>query len=634
MSGNIIKFSRNTENAPKSSVSTQTVAFSHYNNISAQLPVDPITGEIVAGDVKEQAKQCLTNIKAIVESVDHVMSDVININIFLKNISDIDAVDAVYATFFQGYLLTRMTVAVAALPMDALVQIDAVISNGEGTPSQELGDLMDDRNYRVQNFMREMAYHYQVRNSMRDQMRIGGQFFFDHSSFKQSEKVAKNTANESGKFAKNPEPYPVKIARNTENAPKSSLYTQTVAFSHYNNISAQLPVDPITGGIVAGGVKEQARQCLKNIKAILESIDVPFDDIVKINIFLRNLSDIEAVNEIYTTFFPDSAVARTAAYVPARTIIAASALPMDALIQINAVVSHGDGTPPQIVEDRHRLVIRANNTENAPKSSLSTQTVAFSHYNHIAAQLPIDPKSGGIVAGGVKEQARQCLKNIKAILESIDVPFDDIVKINIFLRNLSDIEAVNEIYTTFFPDSAVARTAAYVPARTIIAASALPMDALIQINAVVSHGDGTPPQIVEDRHRLVIRANNTENAPKSSLSTQTVAFSHYNHIAAQLPIDPKSGGIVAGGVKEQARQCLKNIKAIVESVAHVMDDIVKVNIQLKNIADIDAVNEVYTTFFKSDLPARTTIGVSAISMDALVQIDAIISNGESTPPGL
>ncbi|TFH09853.1 MAG: EVE domain-containing protein, partial [Nitrosomonadales bacterium] len=276
----------------------------------------------------------------------------------------------------------------------------------------------------------------------------------------------------------------------------------------------------------------------------------------------------------------------------------------------------------------------AGNTENAPKSSVSTQTVAFSHYNNISAQLPIDPKSGKIVAAGVKEQAGQCLKNIKAILESISVPFDDIVKINIFLKNLSDIEAVNEVYTTFFPDSAIARTAAYVPARTIVAVSALPMDALVQIDAVVSHGDGTPPQAVEDRHRLVIRANNTENAPKSSLSTQTVAFSHYNNISAQLPIDPKSGKTVAAGVKEQAGQCLKNIKAIVESVGHVMDDVVKINIQLKNIADIDAVNEVYTTFFKSDLPARTTFGVSAIPMDALVQIDAVVSNGEGTPPGL
>jgi len=132
--------------------------------------------------------------------------------------------------------------------------------------------------------------------------------------------------------------------------------------------------------------------------------------------------------------------------------------------------------------------------------------------------------------------------------------------------------------------------------------------------------------------KIIKNSRNTENAPKSSVSTQTVAFSHYNNISAQLPIDPKSGKIVAGGVKEQAAQCLNNIKAIVESVEHDMDDAVKINIQLKNITDIDAVNEVYTTFFKGDLPARTVVGVSDIPMDALVQIDAVLSNCEGTPP--
>ena len=129
-----------------------------------------------------------------------------------------------------------------------------------------------------------------------------------------------------------------------------------------------------------------------------------------------------------------------------------------------------------------------------------------------------------------------------------------------------------------------------------------------------------------------VLARNTEKAPKSSLSTQTVAFSHYNHISAQLPIDPKSGKMVAGGVKEQAGQCLKSIKAIIESVDHVMADVVKVNIFLKNIADINAVDEVYTTFFPSSVPARRTVGVSALPKDALVQIEAVVSNAEGTPP--
>ncbi|WP_415781747.1 RidA family protein, partial [Mesobacillus zeae] len=369
--------------------------------------------------------------------------------------------------------------------------------------------------------------------------------------------------------------------------------------------------------------KEQAEQCFKNIKAILDSIDHVMSDVVRITVFVKNIKDIDAVDEVYKTFFTT--------YVPSRTVVAVTALPMDALVQIEALVSNGEGTIPNAPQAGD-LIKLTNNTANAPTSALSTQTVAFSHYNNLSAQLPIDPKSGKLVAGGVKEQAGQCLKNIKAILESIDVPFDDIVKINIFLKNLSDIEAVNEVYTTFFPDSAIARAVAYVPARTVVAASALPMDALVQIEAVVSHGDGTPPQAVEDRHGIIIKANNTENAPKCSLSTQAVAFSHYNHLSAQLPLDPKTGEMVAGDVKEQAGQCLKNIKAILESIDHVMEDVVKVNIFLKNIEDIDAVDEVYTTFFPGGVPARRTVGVSALLKDALVQIDVVVANAEGTPP--
>lgn len=418
--------------------------------------------------------------------------------------------------------------------------------------------------------------------------------------------------------------YNAVLARNTENAPKGiGPYSQTVAFSHYNNLSAQLPIDPKSGKLVEGGVKEQAEQCFKNIKAILESIDHVMSDVVRITVFVKNIKDVDAVDEVYKSFFPT--------YLPTRTTVAVAALPMDALVQVEALVSNGEGTIPNAPQAGD-LIKLTNNTVNAPVCPLSSQAVSFSHYSNLSTQLPIDPKSGRLVPGGAKEQAAQCLKNIKAILESIDVPFDDIVKINIFLKDLADIEAVNEVYTTFFPDSAIARAVAYVPARTTIAAAALPMGALVQIEAVVSYGDGTPPQLVEDRHGIIIEANNTENAPKSTLSTQTVAFSHYNHLSAQLPIDAKTGKMVAGGVKEQAEQCLKNIKAILESIDHAMEDVVKVNLFLKNISDLDAVNEVYAAFFPGGVPARRAVGVSALPEDALIQIDVVAGNAEGTPP--
>jgi len=405
----------------------------------------------------------------------------------------------------------------------------------------------------------------------------------------------------------------IKASRNTETAPQNTASTQTVAFSHYNNISAQLPVDPSTGEIVVGNIKDQVKQCLTNIKAIIESTDHVMDDVIKLTVFLKNISDMDAVDEVYATFFQS--------YLPTRTTLAVAALPMnDALVQIEALISNGEGTAPQAP---CALIKLARNTANAPISPTSTQTVAFSHYNNISSQLPIDAKTGELVAGGITEQATQCLSNIKAILESINHEMNDIVKTTIFLKNIADVEAVNAVCATFFPS--------YVPARSIVNATALPMDALIQIDTSVSHGDGTPPQLPEDTRLLVIEASNTESAPTMSCS-HTVAFSHYNHVAGQLPLDPKTNVIVAGDVKAQATQCLINIKAILESVDHVMDDVVKVNIQVKDIADIDAVNKIYTTFFNSDLPARTIIGVATIPMDALVQIDAVVSNAESTPP--
>ena len=166
----------------------------------------------------------------------------------------------------------------------------------------------------------------------------------------------------------------------------------------------------------------------------------------------------------------------------------------------------------------------------------------------------------------------------------------------------------------------------------MVSAAALPLSARVQMDAVISHGDGTPPQLVEDRHNLVIRARNTDKAPRSPLHTQSVAFSHYNHIAGQLPLDMTTDKVLTGCVREQTAQCLGHIKTIVESIGHVMDDIVKVNIQVKNIEDLDAVNAIYAKYFPGYLPARTVIGVSELPAGALVQMDAVLSNAESTPP--
>ena len=404
-------------------------------------------------------------------------------------------------------------------------------------------------------------------------------------------------------------------ATNTPHAPNPmGLYSQSVAFSHYNNLAAQLPIDPQTGQLVAGGAPEQARQCLDNIAAVVKSVGHVMDDVVRLTVFVKNIADVGVVDDALKTVFTG--------YVPTRTNVAVADLPLGALVQIEALLSHGEGSIPGAPQAGD-LVKVARNTDRAPQSPLSTQTVAFSHYNNLSAQLPIDPQTGALVAGGATEQASQCFTNIQAILESIGHVMNDVVRITVFAKSLSDMDAATAVYQSFFPG--------YLPALTTVVAAGLPMDALVQIEAVVSHGDGTPPQPVEDARHIVIKANNTDRVPKGPYS-QTVAFSHYNHIAAQLPLNPKTGALVAGGVAEQTGQCLRNIQAIVESMGHAMTDVVKVNIALKNIADLVAVDAVYATHFPGGVPARRVIGVSALPGGALIQIDAVVSNAEGTPP--
>lgn len=391
-------------------------------------------------------------------------------------------------------------------------------------------------------------------------------------------------------------------------------YSQSVAFSHYNHISAQLPLDPKTGDVVAGGIVEQARQCFENIKTIVEHVHHVMDDVVRITIFVKNISDMDAVDEVFKSFF--------SSYFPARTTVAVAALPMGALVQIEALVSHGEGTIPGAPQAGDLIKV-AKNTVNAPASSVSSQSVAFSHYNNISAQLPIDAKTGELVVGGAVEQATQCFENIKAILQSIDHVMNDIVRITIFAKNSSSLESAKEVFAQLFPG--------YVPALTAMEVSALPMGASVQVEAVVSHGDGTPPQAPEDARNITIKAANTGKAPEG-YGSQCVAFSHYNHISAQLPLDPATNEVVAGGIREQTTQCIKNVKAIVESVNHGMADVVKVNIALMNIQDIGVIDEMYVRFFPGGIPARRTIGVSALPGGSLIQIDAVVSNPGGTSP--
>jgi 2-iminobutanoate/2-iminopropanoate deaminase len=93
--------------------------------------------------------------------------------------------------------------------------------------------------------------------------------------------------------------------------------------------------------------------------------------------------------------------------------------------------------------------------------------------------------------------------------------------------------------------------------------------------------------------------------------------------AGQIPLDPQTGQLVAGDIKAQTRQVLKNVQAILEAGGASLQSVVKTTVFLKDMNEFPAMNEVYGEFFKSDPPARSTVEVARLPRDVRVEIDAV-----------
>lgn len=105
---------------------SQAVRCGDFVYVSGQLPIDPATGAFAGEGIADQTRQSLTNIKSILESEGLSMANVVKTTVLLKNISDFGAMNEVYATFFTGACPARAAFEVAALPKDALIEIEAV----------------------------------------------------------------------------------------------------------------------------------------------------------------------------------------------------------------------------------------------------------------------------------------------------------------------------------------------------------------------------------------------------------------------------------------------------------------------------------------------------------------------------
>jgi len=116
----------------------------------------------------------------------------------------------------------------------------------------------------------------------------------------------------------------------TDKAPQAiGPYSQAIAAGQLLFLSGQTPLDPATGKLVDGGIAEQTHRVMSNLRAVLTAAGASFDNVVRTTIFLADMNDFAAVNEVYGSYFENPA--------PARACVQAAALPMQARVEIDAV---------------------------------------------------------------------------------------------------------------------------------------------------------------------------------------------------------------------------------------------------------------------------------------------------------
>lgn len=121
-------------------------------------------------------------------------------------------------------------------------------------------------------------------------------------------------------------------AISTPNAPAAiGPYSQAIKSGNLLFLSGQIPLDPATGNLVAGGIEEQTRQVFTNIGAILDAAGLSFDAVVSATVYVMDMTDFAKVNEIYATYFSSPA--------PARATVQVARLPRDSRVEIQVVAA-------------------------------------------------------------------------------------------------------------------------------------------------------------------------------------------------------------------------------------------------------------------------------------------------------
>jgi enamine deaminase RidA (YjgF/YER057c/UK114 family) len=410
----------------------------------------------------------------------------------------------------------------------------------------------------------------------------------------------------------------------TSGAPQPlANYSEAYRAGHLVFAAGQLASDFVTGvpeeastnkqfPFYGSEIKAQTRYILNNLVTTFEAAGSSFDNIVKAQVFMTDMRDFNAFDEVWKEFFGTN--------IPARTTVGTTELlgagPAQ-LIEVD-LIGHTNDVEHEVINSAAPSPL-ANYTEAIRVGNLvfAAGQLANDFVTGVPDEAKVHPNFP-FYGSNIKLQTRYILDNFVKTFESADSSLDNVVKAQVFLANMADFNGFDEVWREYFGDNP--------PPRTTVGTTQLlgsGPEQLLEID-LIAHTNATTKRVVKS------------DAPQPLANySEAVVVDGLVFAAGQLASDFKTGvapearanpafPFYGSNIKSQTRYILNNLGKTFAAAGGSLRSAFKAQVFMTDLADFNAFDEVWKEEFGDAVPARTTVGTTGLLVkDTLVEVDLI-----------
>lgn len=360
-----------------------------------------------------------------------------------------------------------------------------------------------------------------------------------------------------------------------------SVFSQGVKINQYVFCAGARPIDPLTNTPVQGDIKVKVRCVLENIQTVLLQAKASISDVFSMHVYLRNLADKDAVNEIFKEYFQPGKY-------PVMVVVEANRLIDNLDIEIVC-----DAYLPQ---DGEEVQYFSFDSEKA-----RSKGIKIGPYVYCSGVRPIDPPASTGVYADFRHKVRQCFDSLKNVLQAADADMSDIYTTIVCVRNMADRALVNEVTREYF-------AAGQFPLRVIVEVCRLEEEHELEIECSA---------YLEEKEILTTKKG---QIPTGTFS-QGVKIGSFVYCSGVRAIDPQTQKIVVGDFEVRVRRCLDNLSATMAEGGAKFSDVFTTTVYLRNMVDLPVVDKVYREYFiEESYPVRHVVEINRLNEDHDIEI--------------